>query len=105
MFTPKAGYVAVRPLKVENTLGSGLKLPDSMTEKDANIGEVIECGLVPVIDGVKDWLDADLRPGDFVAYRPFTDTVVQQKLEKVSYVAYEQIVAFKKGVQNQSELN
>ena len=99
MFDPAPGYIAVKPLKQEETLGSGLKLPPSMTDKDANIGEILAIGDVRKNEtGELEWLGGKLEIGQIVAYRPFSDIIVEIQLQKVSYVAYDQIVATKKGV-------
>lgn len=103
MFTPAAGYIKANPLKGESVLGSGLKLPASMTEKDANIGEVIQVGAILITDEKQKFPPpahadyAPLQPGDIIAYKPYTDIEVTDSHQPVVFVAFENVVAVKRG--------
>lgn len=102
-FKPAPGYILAKPLTREELAKSSslLALPDDVgKEKDSvGIAEVLECGhLVAEHIG----LDSeggvpaellDLKPGDLVAYMPFTDAIIMDGFEKHNIIAYKNIMA------------
>ncbi len=103
-FKPAPGFVMAKPLKAEEVTVSGLRLPIEMTKRDANIAEVLEAGLSRYSEKDEQiydhWPLPPLEHGDIIAYRPYTDVEVEEKFEKMVFVAYEQIVGWKKGIEN-----
>lgn len=108
---PAAGYVIARPLKREEmNTGTTLVMADSTGKMSdsVGVGEVILCG-TPDQEEVKLLLELEergiktdetkyykLKPGDLIAWMPYTDKLLEQDLVKYSVVAYKQIMAIKK---------
>lgn len=73
-------------------------------EKDSvGVAEVIECGVNREVNGPKntslrEWRGVDLKPGDLIAYIPFTDAILMDGFEKRNLVPYTNIMAVSQSV-------
>lgn len=103
---PVPGFVLCKQKKREDlqTSKSGIALPDSAGKvaDSVGVGEVILVGTPKTgyYKGEKyaepDWLGGPLKPGDLVAWMPFTDSLIEINLKKYSLVPYDKIRAVKK---------
>lgn len=109
---PAPGFILCRPVEreeLQNT--SGLALPDSVgkVSDSVGVGEVIKTSLLLPKD-IIEWLDmlkglgepekphhyTDIKPGDLIAWMPFTDSIIEINLKKYSLVGYDKVRAVRK---------
>ena len=97
-YIPQPGYVMCQPLKKESKTASGLALPPSEQERGANIAEVLAVG-----GDLPDIKIGDVKPGDILAYAPYTDIEVEEgNFNKIVFVPFKKIVGIKSSVANES---
>lgn len=115
---PTPGFLLCKALKREelnalyNRSGAGaLSLPDRVGKVSDSVGagQVIKLGPpeLRIIDGTnksKAEIDAELQrttlglePGDYVAWMPFTDLIIEIDGAKYSLIGYDKIRAVRKG--------
>jgi hypothetical protein len=117
---PAPGYLLCKALKREElaalynrgTAGK-LGLPDKVGKVSDSVGagRVIKCGLVRTIDGQPEWHLTQVTEGsnfgkplglvgDYIAWMPFTDQIIEIDGQKYSLVGYDKIRAVRKGDTN-----
>lgn len=118
-FQPAPGFILAKPMSVEELKSqdstSLLSLPDSASkEKDSvGIARVVAMGGTPleVAVAIADisskvgvdqessnmWSLASLKPGDLIAYIPYTDAIIMVGIEKHNLVPYRNVMAVMQG--------
>lgn len=110
---PQIGVLLCRTVKREEMQGedNGFALPDQVGKKSdsVGVGEVIKTSNMHP-DHVNAWMDmlkkigepekphpfTDIKPGDFVAWMPYTDQLIEIGMETYSLVGYANIRAVRK---------
>ena len=94
-FHPAPGYILGRPVTREEISKSTNKLlmPDAVGKLKDSVGiaEVLELG-----DKLKDdSVTIELKPGDLIAYIPFTDAIIEEGSVKHNLVPYKNVMAIR----------
>ena len=124
---PAPGYLLCKPLKREELAalydragGSNLSLPDKVGKVSDSVGAGIVIKLGPVASTADGWqfpvdvkisntdpnqqftdaMPIGLQPGDYIAWMPFTDQLIEIDGVKYSLVGYDKIRAVRKGEPN-----
>lgn len=91
-FKPAPGYILGRPVSREELSQSttALALPDQVGKLKDSVGiaEVLLLGKLKDDDPA-----ITLKPGDLVAYIPFTDAVIEQGYHKRNVIPYRNVMA------------
>jgi len=75
-FTPIGGYILVKPVAEEQTLASGIVLPDTINKEKPQKGEVVALGTQRLSkSGEK--IDFNVKAGDVVLFKKYSPDEVE----------------------------